>query len=74
MSDYVTDTKSVLDQAIRIIQAIIDVASDAGWLHTALNAMRLMQMVMQGRFLTDSPLTTLPHVDAEVAGKLRRGG
>ena len=47
MSDYATDTKSVLDQAIRILQAIIDVAADAGWLATALNAMNLMQMVMQ---------------------------
>ena len=34
MADYATDTKSVLDQAIRILQAIIDVAADAGWLAT----------------------------------------
>jgi hypothetical protein len=66
MSDYFTDTKSVLDQAIRILQAIIDVAADAGWLATALNAMNLMQMVMQGRFawqgLADNCLPRHQHV------------
>ena len=62
LSDYYTDTKSVLDQAIRILQAMIDVTSDAGWLQTALNTMNLMQMIMQGRMITDSSLLTLPHV------------
>ena len=36
ISDYVTDQKSVLDQAIRILQAMIDVAADGGWLVTTL--------------------------------------
>jgi len=62
LSDYYTDTKSVLDQAIRILQAMIDVTSDAGWLQTALNTMNLMQMIMQGRMVTESSLLTLPHV------------
>ena len=74
MSDYVTDTKSVLDQAIRILQAIIDVAADAGWLATALHAMNIMQMVMQGRQITDPSLLCLPHVDEEVAAALAKRG
>jgi activating signal cointegrator complex subunit 3 len=36
ISDYVTDTKSVLDQAVRILQAMVDVAADRGWLSTTL--------------------------------------
>ena len=31
MSDYVTDAKGVLDQAVRILQAIIDVCAESGW-------------------------------------------
>lgn len=47
MSDYVTDTRSVLDQSLRILQAMTDVAADAGWLATALSTMQLVQSLMQ---------------------------
>ena len=47
ISDYVTDTKSVLDQSLRILQAITDVSADAGWLDTALATMLLVQSLMQ---------------------------
>ena len=48
-SDYGTDTKSVMDQAIRILQALIDVVADSGWLATTLRVQNLMQMIIQGR-------------------------
>ncbi|XP_075226483.1 activating signal cointegrator 1 complex subunit obelus isoform X4 [Lycorma delicatula] len=63
MSDYYTDLKSVLDQAIRILQAMIDTCAEQGWLATTLRVMQIMQMIIQGRWLTDSPLTTLPHIE-----------
>lgn len=47
ISDYVTDLKSVLDQSIRIIQAMIDVCANSGWLSSSLTCMHLLQMVMQ---------------------------
>lgn len=47
MSDYVTDARSVLDQSLRILQAMTDVAADAGWLATALSTMQLVQSLMQ---------------------------
>ena len=47
ISDYVTDTKSVLDQSLRILQAMTDVAADAGWLDTALVTMMLVQSLLQ---------------------------
>ena len=34
IADYGTDTKSALDQAIRIMQAMIYVCADEGWLST----------------------------------------
>ena len=62
ISDYVSDTKSVLDQAIRILQAMVDVAADGGWLFTTLNTMHLMQMVVQATWHDVSTLLTLPHI------------
>uniref|UniRef100_A0A8C3F8J4 Activating signal cointegrator 1 complex subunit 3 n=1 Tax=Chrysemys picta bellii TaxID=8478 RepID=A0A8C3F8J4_CHRPI len=61
--DYATDTKTVLDQSIRICQAMLDVAANQGWLVTALNITNLVQMVIQGRWKHDSSLLTLPNVE-----------
>ncbi|KAK8786608.1 hypothetical protein V5799_023611 [Amblyomma americanum] len=65
-SDYLTDLKSVLDQAIRILQAIIDIVANQGWLIPALSAVVVLQMVIQARWHTDNTLLTLPHVDSSV--------
>ena len=74
MSDYVTDTKSVLDQALRVLQAMVDVAADGGWLYTTLGTMRLSQMVTQARWLDDPGLTDLPYIDAAAAKRLNGRG
>lgn len=47
ITDYVTDLKSVLDQSIRILQAMIDVCANSGWLSSTITCMHLLQMVMQ---------------------------
>ncbi|XP_061675544.1 activating signal cointegrator 1 complex subunit 3 isoform X3 [Syngnathoides biaculeatus] len=62
-SDYSTDTKTVLDNAIRICQALLDVAANEGWLVTALSICNLVQMIVQGRWLHDSSILTLPHLE-----------
>uniref|UniRef100_G3PM43 Activating signal cointegrator 1 complex subunit 3 n=1 Tax=Gasterosteus aculeatus aculeatus TaxID=481459 RepID=G3PM43_GASAC len=64
-SDYNTDTKTVLDNTIRICQAMLDVAANEGWLVTAINICNLVQMIIQGRWLHDSSLLTLPHVEQQ---------
>ncbi|KAM9797925.1 activating signal cointegrator 1 complex subunit 3 [Neosynchiropus ocellatus] len=64
-SDYGTDTKTVLDNAIRICQAMLDVVANEGWLVSALNICNLVQMIVQGRWLHDSSLLTLPHVEQQ---------
>ncbi|KAJ6433921.1 hypothetical protein OIU84_017597 [Salix udensis] len=48
ISDYVTDLKSVLGQSIRIIQAMVDICANSGWLSASVTCMHLLQMVMQG--------------------------
>ncbi|CAO2627749.1 Activating signal cointegrator 1 complex subunit 3 [Lemmus lemmus] len=61
--DYDTDTKTVLDQALRVCQAMLDVAASQGWLVTVLNITHLVQMVIQGRWLKDSSLLTIPNIE-----------
>eukprot|EP00455_Lapot_gusevi_P038061 TRINITY_DN4267_c0_g1_i7.p1 TRINITY_DN4267_c0_g1~~TRINITY_DN4267_c0_g1_i7.p1 ORF type:complete len:582 (-),score=192.11 TRINITY_DN4267_c0_g1_i7:80-1714(-) len=74
ISDYYTDTKSVLDQALRILNAMVDVSAEQGWLTTALRTMNLVQMIVQGRWLTDSTLVNLPHFDSQVIDFLWHAG
>ncbi|XP_044008422.1 activating signal cointegrator 1 complex subunit 3, partial [Aphidius gifuensis] len=62
-TDYITDTKSILDQAIRIIQAMIDVVTENGWLSSMLCMIQILQMVIQARWIDHSALMTLPHID-----------
>jgi activating signal cointegrator complex subunit 3 len=51
ITDYITDTKSVLDQSIRIIQGMIDISSHKGYLETAINLVHILQMIIQGQWL-----------------------
>lgn len=62
-ADYVTDTKSVLDQSIRILQAMMDVAAEGGWLATTLRIQQLLQMVVQAIWIDEPSVCILPHLD-----------
>ncbi|KAL7288666.1 hypothetical protein TKK_0017394 [Trichogramma kaykai] len=64
-ADYYTDLKSVLDQSIRILQAMIDVVAERGHLSSTLQVMQLLQMVLQARWVEESALLTLPNVEKE---------
>ncbi|XP_003701996.2 activating signal cointegrator 1 complex subunit obelus [Megachile rotundata] len=64
-ADYITDLKSVLDQAIRIIQAMIDTVADRGWLASTLTIIQLLQMIIQARWIDEPAITTLPHINSE---------
>ena len=52
-------------QAIRLIQACVDVLSSNGWLSPALAAMELAQMATQAMWSKDSYLKQLPHFTSE---------
>uniref|UniRef100_A0A670Z8Y4 U5 small nuclear ribonucleoprotein 200 kDa helicase n=1 Tax=Pseudonaja textilis TaxID=8673 RepID=A0A670Z8Y4_PSETE len=62
-----SDTEEILSkvQAIRLIQACVDVLSSNGWLSPALAAMELAQMVTQAMWSKDSYLKQLPHFTSE---------
>ncbi|KAJ2403754.1 activating signal cointegrator 1 complex subunit 3 [Coemansia sp. RSA 2526] len=67
-SDYVTDTRTVLDSSIRILQAMVDVAAYKGRLECSLGIMELMQAIKQATMPTDSPLLQLdPDISARDA-------
>lgn len=46
-----------------ILQALIDVCGERGWLVSVLRAQQLMQMLIQGRWITDHPILTLPGIE-----------
>jgi len=65
ITDYVGDQTSVLDQAIRIIQASIDVLTELGHLSSCLQMMKLMQSIKCARWPNDAPASILPGVDPD---------
>jgi pre-mRNA-splicing helicase BRR2 len=68
-ADLVLDQQKVLEDALRLLQAMVDVISSSGWLNPALAAMELSQMIMQAMWDKDSSLLQLPHFDKELAAK-----
>lgn len=63
ISDYVGDQNSVLDQAIRIIQAGIDVLTELGHAQSCKTMMTLLQCVKSARWPDDGPLSIAPGVE-----------
>ncbi len=74
ISDYVNDTKSVLDQALRVLNAMADMAADEGLLQTTLNIMRVAQMIVSATIPGESELMQLPGIDKQAASALERQG
>lgn len=74
VADYSMDTNSVLDQAIRILQAMVDISASQGFLRTTLGVMKLMQCIKQGVWPFESSLYILPKFTAEFMSKLKVGG
>ncbi|XP_055901918.1 activating signal cointegrator 1 complex subunit 3 [Eupeodes corollae] len=60
--DYLTDTKSVLDQALRVMQAMMDYTAERGWLAVTLRLQILSQCVIQARWFNEPVFLTLPNV------------
>lgn len=63
IADYSQDTVTVLDQALRILQAYIDVSSELGYLKTVLMFITLMQCIKQRYWFDDDSASNLPGID-----------
>ena len=59
-SDYLTDLKLVLDQYIRVVQAMIDISSLKGLTMVCVRCIYLIQMSMQGRWFDQESVLQLP--------------
>jgi len=66
ISDFLFDQKIILENSIRLIQAIVDVISSNGWLKPAIISMQLSQMIVQSMWITDSQLLQLPHFNQQI--------
>lgn len=72
IADYAQDTVSVLDQALRILQAFIDVAAELGYLQVVLTLIKLMQCIKQRIWYDEDPVTALPGLKvSEISEKLK---
>lgn len=58
-----------LFQAVRLIQACVDVLSSNGWLSPAVASMEFAQMVTQAMWAKDSYLKQIPHFTADTIKK-----
>eukprot|EP00941_MAST-03F_sp_MAST-3F-sp1_P004675 g4675.t1 len=74
IADYTNDTRSMLDQSMRVLNAMVDIAADNGLFQQALHLMKLSQMLVQARMDSDSSLLQLPNVGASEARKLSSKG
>ncbi|KAJ1661153.1 putative steryl acetyl hydrolase mug81 [Dispira simplex] len=72
VADYLTDTQSVLDQAVRILQAMVSTTSIYGYLTTTLQMMMVIQCIKQAQWPHDSQLLMLPHIRRESLNDVTR--
>ncbi|KYB27053.1 activating signal cointegrator 1 complex subunit 3 [Tribolium castaneum] len=70
--EYVVDLKTVFDQVIRIMQAMISLTSHKGWLDCTLKLIYLGQMLIQGLMIDVGSVMMLPHVTPETRDRLSR--
>jgi pre-mRNA-splicing helicase BRR2 len=64
----------VVIDAHRLLSAMIDVLSSAGWLMPALACMEMSQMVIQGMWDSVSPLCILPHFTPDLLARAEEMG
>jgi len=65
-ADLRTDQKMILNEAPKLVQAIVDVISSNGCLKPALAAMELSQMIIQGLWNKDNVLRQIPYFTDEI--------
>ncbi|KAJ1439332.1 Sec63 Brl domain-containing protein [Ochromonadaceae sp. CCMP2298] len=70
-NDLNADLGCVLGDAVKLLQALVDVISSQGWLKPALAAMEVSQMCVQGMWAKDSYLLQVPHFDARIVAELK---
>lgn len=70
-TDMSSDLQQILNDCIKLIQALIDVISSQGWLKPALSAMELSQMIVQGVWERNAILLQLPHFTPDIVDRCK---
>jgi pre-mRNA-splicing helicase BRR2 len=70
-ADLRADQRVILSEALRLLQAMVDVVSSSGWLKPALAAMELSQMIVQARWASDDGLLQVPHFNKDIVERLQ---
>ena len=74
ISDYRTDLKTVLDNCIRILLFMADIAKEKNILDTLLNILNFIQMIMQAVWMDDCSLMCLPGITLNECKKFIKYG
>ncbi|XP_074028472.1 activating signal cointegrator 1 complex subunit obelus isoform X3 [Leptinotarsa decemlineata] len=69
--EYVLDLKSVLDQVIRIIHAMMNLAAGRKWLNCTIKLVYFCQMLIQGQTLNTPNVMMLPYINFEIFERLK---
>lgn len=72
--DLAKDQDFIVENSVRLLQAMVDVISSSSWLTTALAAMELSQMMIQALWDSDSVLRQLPHFSQETVERCKAKG
>mmetsp|Transcript_57706 Transcript_57706/g.133261 ORF Transcript_57706/g.133261 Transcript_57706/m.133261 type:complete len:397 (+) Transcript_57706:5335-6525(+) len=73
-TDLASDLKYTVEQAPRLLQAMVDVIASMGTLKPALVAMELSQMLVQATQADSSPLLQLPHFSEQLISAAKKAG
>ncbi|XP_059472919.1 activating signal cointegrator 1 complex subunit 3 [Neocloeon triangulifer] len=65
-TDYNTDLKSVLDQCIRILQAMLDVSAEKALLSTTITIQLVLQSIIQAKWPESEPLWQMPFMTEQL--------
>ena len=74
IADYYTDTRTMLENLVRIMQAMVDICAKNGLLFTAIRVMNIMQSVVQAQTWKSSSLLQVPHIKKEILSNLKVEG
>lgn len=74
ISDYINDTKSVLDQVPRVMNALLDIAAHHRNMALVEKLLTLSQMIIQGSNEEASQLRQLPYITDDAISRLRQDG
>lgn len=66
------DRMIIVGRSIRLLSALVDIISSAGWLEPTLHCMELSQMIVQAVWDSEKPLLQLPHFDEALVTSLEQ--